>query len=323
MKNTCTVVCMGEVLIDFYCTDIEVDLADGAHFAKQAGGAPANVSAAISKLGGHAIFAGKVGDDSFGHFLKRTLEEAKVDTSMLILDPHSRTTLAFVSLQADGERDFTFHRGADGLLALDELDLPRMMQSKMIHFGSATAMLEGPSQDAYFQVMKRAKEHHRFISFDPNYRELLWKGQTEKFRELALKALAFSDLVKVSMEELQLLTGTESLEDGVRILHQYGAKWICVTLGKEGTYVSNGDQAAIVPSIPVQAIDSTGAGDSFVGAILFQLSQLGHPLEAVQDFEKIKDMTFFANKVAALVCTKMGAITSLPDYELAVNYGEY
>ncbi|WP_134701365.1 carbohydrate kinase [Ammoniphilus sp. YIM 78166] len=320
MNNSSRVICLGELLIDFYCTDRGVDLVEGFHFLKQAGGAPANVAAAIAKLGGQAALAGKVGDDSFGHYLKRTLEEVKVDTSMLVMDPHSYTTLAFVSLQADGERDFTFNRGADGLLALNELDLPRIKRSKIIHFGSATAMLEGHSQDTYFQVMNLAKEYQLFISFDPNYRGFLWKGNTEKFRELSIKALSLADLVKVSQEELMLLTGTGNLEDGVKILHQYGPKWINVTLGKDGTFLSSGDQAGMVSSIPVQSIDSTGAGDAFVGAILFQLSQLEHPREEIRDFEKVKEMTFFANKVAALVCTKMGAISSLPDYEQVVGH---
>ncbi|MFC4766193.1 carbohydrate kinase family protein [Effusibacillus consociatus] len=317
--NTNAVVCIGELLIDFFCTDIEVDLLEGTHFLKQAGGAPANVSAAISKLGGHAIFAGKVGDDPFGRFLMRTLKDVNVDTSMLILDPHSRTTLAFVSLQADGERDFTFHRGSDGLLTVGELDIPKMLQSKIIHFGSATAMLEGPSRDTYFQVMELAKDNKIFISFDPNYREFLWKGNTGEFRRLAKKALSFSDFVKVSQEELQFITGTEKLEAGVDILHQYGAKWISVTLGKDGTFVSTGEHSAIVKSIQVKAVDSTGAGDAFVGAVLFQLSRFEHPLQTIHDFEKIKEMTFFANKAAALVCTKMGAISSLPNYEMVVN----
>ncbi|WP_134704742.1 carbohydrate kinase [Ammoniphilus sp. YIM 78166] len=323
MNNTNAVVCIGELLIDFFCTDIEVALVEGSHFLKQAGGAPANVSAAISRLGGNSLFAGKVGDDPFGHFLKKTLEAEKVDTSMLVLDPHSSTTLAFVSLQADGERDFTFHRGADGLLKLDELDLPKMMKSRVIHFGSATAMLEGFSQETYFQVMKLAKENHIFISFDPNYREFLWKGNIEGFEELALKALSYADFVKVSEEELQLLTGTKNLEEGVQILHQYGdgAKWVCVTLGKNGTFISNGKQMAIVESIPVKAIDATGAGDAFVGATLFQIAQLENPLQMIHEFEKMKEVTSFSNKVGALVCTQMGAISSLPTYELVVSHG--
>ncbi|MEW9669401.1 carbohydrate kinase [Ammoniphilus sp. 3BR4] len=319
MKNTNAVVCMGELLIDFFCTDIEVDLIEGSHFLKQAGGAPANVSAAIAKLGGQAVFAGKVGDDPFGHFLKKTLQDVKVDTSMLTLDPNSRTTLAFVSLKADGERDFTFHRGADGLLTWKDLNIPQILQSKIIHFGSATAMLEGPSQETYFQVMECAKENNLFISFDPNYREFLWKGKTEGFRELAKKALAFADFLKVSEEELQLIAGTEKLEDGVKMLHQFGAKWISVTLGKEGSFVSNAEQAAMVKSIQVKSMDSTGAGDAFVGANLFQLSRLAHPQTILHDFEKIKDITSFSNTVAALVCTQIGAISALPSYETVMK----
>ena len=320
MGHTQSVICIGELLIDFFCTDINVDLVNGTHFLKQAGGAPANVSAAIARLGGHAKFVGKVGDDSFGYFLKGTLDEVNVDTSMLVMDSSSPTTLAFVSLQAGGERDFTFHRGADGFLKWDELDLPNILQSKIIHFGSATAMLEGATQDTYFRLMALAKENGLFISFDPNYRELLWNGNTERFIQLVKKAVPFANFVKVSEGELAIITGANDLEAGVKILHQYGAKWVAVTLGKDGTFVSVGEQSAVVPSVPVKSIDSTGAGDAFVGATLFQLSQLGAPSQAIADLEKIKEMTSFSNKVGALVCTKVGAISSLPTYEDVVNH---
>ena len=132
MKLNTTVLCIGELLIDFYCTDIGIDLVGGRHFEKQAGGAPANVCATVAKLGGYAMFSGKVGNDPFGHFLRKTLQDAQVDTSMLLLDQKHPTTLAFVSLQENGERDFVFHRGADALLTRAELDQAKVNLS-LIH----------------------------------------------------------------------------------------------------------------------------------------------------------------------------------------------
>ena len=154
MKNK--ILCIGELLIDFICSDVNVGLDEGVNFVKKAGGAPANVSVAITKLGGKAYFAGKVGGDPFGVFLKNMLDENNVDTSMLVLDKASNTTLAFVSLKSNGERDFVFNRGADELHKLEELDENTVNSCGIIHFGSATALLGGPSKETYLRVMEIA-----------------------------------------------------------------------------------------------------------------------------------------------------------------------
>lgn len=313
MRNK--ILCVGELLIDFICSDINVDLTEGVNFVKKAGGAPANVTAAISKLGGESLFAGKVGADPFGHFLKRTLEEAQVDTSMLVMDSKSNTTLAFVSLRSNGERDFVFNRGADELLSYDELDENKVLDCKIIHFGSATALLGGPSKNTYLKVMETASEKGIFISFDPNYRVDLWKGRLQEFIEVSRECMKYADFVKVSDEEIRIISGQEDIEAGVKILHELGAKAVAVTLGKEGTFISNGDKNAVVESIEIKSIDSTGAGDAFVGAYLYQLARLETPKRLVVNFEKMKKITAFANKVGAIVCTKLGAIAALPTLE--------
>lgn len=309
------ILCIGELLIDFICLDINVDLTDGANFIKKAGGAPANVTAAISKLGGEAVFAGKVGVDHFGMFLKKTLDKVGVDTSMLILDSKSNTTLAFVSLKADGERDFIFNRGADELLKYDELDEKKVFDSKIIHFGSATALLGGPTKETYIMIMKASSEKDIFISFDPNYRVDLWKGRLQEFIELSRQCLKYSDFVKVSDEEVKIISGEEDTKAGVKVFHELGAKSVAVTLGKEGTLISNGKKMAIVESIKIQSIDSTGAGDAFVGAYLYQIAGHDDPISLLNDFEKMREVTAFANKVGAIVCTKVGSIAALPTLE--------
>ncbi|MFN7249374.1 MAG: carbohydrate kinase family protein [Anaerobacillus sp.] len=314
MKNR-SVICIGELLIDFFCTDVDIDLVEGKNFQKQAGGAPANVCATIAKLGGTALFSGKVGNDPFGHFLKRTLDEANVDTSLVVLDDKKPTTMAFVSLQKNGERDFVFNRGADAFLSEGDLDKEKLKEASILHFGSATALLSDPFQSLYLNTMKSAKTEGKFISFDPNYRSALWGSNETIFCDLVKQGVALADFVKVSDEELKIITGESELEKGILVLHQLGAKVVAVTLGKEGTMISNGMYSEIVPSISVISVDSTGAGDAFVGATLFQLAKEENPKEVIKDFEDLKKIIFFSNIVGALVCTKVGAISAIPTIE--------
>jgi fructokinase len=305
MKNL--VVCIGELLIDFFCTDVDVNLSIGANFLKQAGGAPANVSATIAKLGGNAAFVGKVGSDQFGDFLENTLHQANVDTTMISRDKDVQTTLAFVSLQANGERDFVFYRGADERLKMDDINIERLLLSKIMHFGSATALIGGSSQETYIKLMDVAKENGKFISFDPNFRSNLWVGREEEFVNLALMGVSKADFVKVSEEELFLLTQEADVEKSINKLHSLGANLVAVTLGKEGAVVSNRNRLARVPSIQVHAIDSTGAGDAFVGAMLYKFAEKENPFEITQNFEELQLIVDFSNKVGAEVCTKVGA----------------
>jgi fructokinase len=315
MNTNSSVICIGELLIDFFCTDVGVDLVRGQNFEKQAGGAPANVCATIVKLGGSAMFSGKVGNDPFGHFLKKSLEEVKVDTSMLVFDDENPTTLAFVSLKENGERDFVFNRGADAFLSDKELDKEKLKNACILHFGSATALLEDPFRSTYLNAMKSAKKEGQFISFDPNYRSDLWEGRESSFVELVKRGIALADFVKVSDEELRIISGVDELTRGVQILHRLGVGLVAVTLGKNGTLISNGDKQETIPSIKVDSIDSTGAGDAFVGAMLYQLAEEEKPKKVIEDFEHLKNITALSNKVGAIVCTRVGAISAIPMLE--------
>lgn len=231
---------------------------------------------------------------------------------MLVMDEKAPTTLAFVSLKQNGERDFVFNRGADALFTLEDIDQDKVNEAKILHFGSATALLSDPFCSAYLQLMSIAKDNGQFISFDPNYREDLWKGRMSEFVSVAKRAIAVSDVVKVSDEELEIISGAKGHEEGVAILHEIGAKMVAVTLGKSGTFLSNGKEKEVIPSIPVTSIDSTGAGDAFVGAVLYQLANTDQIQSVDADFAKLRDIVSFANKVGALVCTKIGAIDALP-----------
>ncbi|HZH62499.1 MAG TPA: carbohydrate kinase [Metabacillus sp.] len=306
-----SIICIGELLIDFFCKDVDIDLIDGKIFEKQAGGAPANVCATIAKLGGDSKFCGKVGDDPFGYFLKRTLDDVNVDTSMLLVDKNHPTTLTFVSLQGNGERDFVFNQGADAFLLEEEIDKGILKKASILHFGSATALIDNPFCSTYLSIMKLAKKEGKFISFDPNYRKDLWKERTSQFIKLAKEAVALADFVKLSEDEIKIVTQKQNLIAGIDDLHQMGASIIAVTLGKNGTLISNGIEHELIPSIEVQAIDSTGAGDAFVGATLFQIAQEKHPHHVIYHFHDLKKMISFSNKVGAMTCTQIGAMSAI------------
>lgn len=305
MRN---VYCLGELLIDFICKDVGVNLAEGTHFEKNAGGAPANVAAAIAKLGGKAFFMGKVGHDSFGVFLEKTLQEVNVDTSMMCKGNH--TTLAFVSIDADGERDFTFLRGADGEYSFDNIDFSRMQTSDIHHFGSATAWLPGTLKQTYDKMLLHAKEQGNFISFDPNYRDALITKK-EEFRQDCINFLLHADFVKVSKEEACLIADTHDVEEAITTILQFGTKILCVTLGDQGTFLATAERREIIPSIKIKQVDSTGAGDAFVGAMMFQFSKEEDLLGIHQDFERLSKYVRFANRVGAITCTNYGAISAM------------
>ena len=305
------VFCVGELLIDFVAEKQGNDLSKAIEFTKKAGGAPANVSCAISKLGGNGAFVGCVGHDPFGKFLLDVLLENGVDCS-LVQRSDTFTTLAFVSLAEDGERDFVFSRGADMELQYDP-EIKKEFKGNMIHFGAATALLGGPLEKAYGHYYFDALTQDIFISFDPNYRGDLWKNKAEKFVKKCLPYIEKAHLCKFSLEEAQLISGKDDLEEACYAIHEMGAQTIAVTLGAEGTFISTAEQKATVPSIAVKPVDTTGAGDAFIGCLLYQISQLENPTNLSQDFDLLEKMVAMANKAGAITTTNYGAIESLPD----------
>lgn len=302
------ILCVGELLVDFFCTETNINLAEGSHFIKQAGGAPANVCAAIAKLGGQAAFCGKVGADAFGDFLEQELTKAGVDTSLLVRG-ETPTTLAFVSRTAAGERDFIFNRGADETLLMSEVKIEQL-DIGVAHFGSATALLSDPFYDTYMNIMKMLRKQGVFISFDPNYRYDLWKGKEDEYDKRVRTCIDMADFVKMSEEEFARF--------GRRVPQ---GKWFAVTKGDQGTWISNGVEEAVIKSIDIDPIDTTGAGDAFVGAMLKCISD--YPTLKDIDFQKFKQLTRFSNIAGALVCTEIGAMTALPSMEDVLSYMEH
>lgn len=304
------VFCIGELLIDFVAENQGKDLSKANEFSKKAGGAPANVSCAISKLGGESIFIGCVGDDPFGEFLLNVLKDSNVDIS-LAQKSETFTTMAFVSLDEDGERDFVFSRGADKELKYDS-SLKKVFKENMIHFGAATALLGGNLEDAYNRYFFDALTQNSFISFDPNYRVDLWKGKEDIFIKKCMPFVEKSHLCKFSLEEALLLSNKKTLENACEYLHEIGVPIIVVTLGGDGTYLSTKEHTETIASIKVSPIDTTGAGDAFIGCLLKQIADLDN-WENLQDkIDILSKMVAMANKAGAITTTQFGAINALP-----------
>ncbi len=307
MKN---VFCIGELLIDFVAENQGSDLTKATQFTKKAGGAPANVACAISKLGGRASFVGAVGKDAFGMFLRDTLVAHRVDISELQLT-NTFTTLAFVSIAEDGERDFVFSRGADRELVYKD-ELKEQLENQIVHFGAATSFLGGALETSYTQYLEDAIDKNTFICFDPNFRGDLWNGNETVFVDKCLPFISKAHLCKFSLEEAQLLSGKEDMHQACDVLHNLGVDLICITLGAEGTLLSSKEKKQVISSTKVKAVDTTGAGDAFIGCLLYQLSALNNPLGIVSDFDGALKMIEIANKAGAITTTKFGAIDALP-----------
>lgn len=295
--------CIGEILIDFIGQP-SMGIAKSRQFAKMAGGAPANVAAAIAKLGGDVALLANLGADSFGDFLLATLHDLKIDTSCCLRS--GKTTLAFVAIDHNGERDFEFYRGDDGDFNLKNINLPLLSSDSIIHFGSAMAFLGGDLRDSYFALLELACENNCFISFDPNYREnLITNDELARFIHDCRTFIACADLVKVSEIEAQIISGEDDLRLATNYLRGLGAKTVVVTLGAKGALLVDKHGARYLATRRLQkVVDTTGAGDAFIGALLLKISE----------HEEINWDAFvtFANFVGACTCCNYGAISAMP-----------
>lgn len=301
--------CLGEALIDFVADVTGVTLAECPGFRKAPGGAPANVAVGLARLGVSAAFLGKVGDDAFGHFLADTFADAGVDTRFMRFDAAARTGLAFVSLRADGERDFAFFRNpsADMLYRPDEIPEAAFDGCRIYHYGSIT-LIQDPSRAATLDALRRAKARGAVISYDPNLRPPLWPD-LDVARERILEGMPHADFVKVSEEEAEFLFGPSDLSAHAAALMDRGPRLVAITLGANGAYLANRTAAVRLPGFAVQAVDTTGAGDGFVAGVLSELPSEDPGDISADDLECIGRL---ACAVGALACTRKGAIPSLP-----------
>ncbi|CAI9101654.1 OLC1v1039027C2 [Oldenlandia corymbosa var. corymbosa] len=313
------VVCFGELLIDFVPTASGVSLAEAPGFKKAPGGAPANVAVGIARLGGNAAFIGKVGQDEFGYMLADILKQNNVDNSGMRFDPNARTALAFVTLRADGEREFMFFRNpsADMLLTESELDKDLIRKSSIFHYGSIS-LIEEPCRSTHLEAMKVAKEAGCILSYDPNLRLPLWPS-AEAAREGIMSIWDQADIIKISEEEITFLTGGEdAFDDNVVLtkLYPQNLKLLLVTEGSEGCRYYTKEFHGRVHGVKVEAVDTTGAGDAFVGGLLNSLA--ANP-ELYKDEKKLREALLFANGCGAITVTEKGAIPALPTKEAVVK----
>ena len=302
---------VGEILIDL--TQSGKNELGIPVFAANPGGAPANLAVAAARLGASTAFIGKVGTDSFGTFLRTTLIENHVDVTGMVTDPRNRTTLAVVALDKTGERTFSFYRdpSADVNLSADEISEEQLKNTKFLHFGSVSLTTD-PARGATLYAAETARNHGAIISYDPNYRASLWSDEATAIERM-LEPLPMVDVLKVSDEELPLLTGTHDLEAGSRILADKGIVMVLVTLGANGAFYRFKGCTGHIPGVKVKVGDTNGAGDTFFGAALSQLAKFGS-LEDVTVPELERIITI-ANKAAALTTSRHGAIPAMPTRE--------
>lgn len=308
------VVALGELLIDF--TTIRADSDGYPTMAAHPGGAPANFLAAIAKFGGKAAMLGKVGTDTFGKLLTSTLREVGIETKGIVASDEFFTTLAFVTLDANGDREFAFARkpGADTQLRFDELELSLLDETRVFHFGTLSLTGE-PSRTTAYRAVEYAREHGKLITFDPNLRKPLWR-ELDEAKQQMLWGLAHADVVKISDEEVEFLFGLGVQEGAQYILEHFPVKLVFVTCGPDGCWFQNKNASGHVDSLRnIQVVDTTGAGDIFGGSAVWKLLQTGKAPEAL-DEAALREIVSFACTAAGLSTTKPGGISSVPDMPL-------
>ena len=304
--------CIGELLIDFVSTTPDVTLTDAPGFVKAPGGAPANVAVGLARLGIDTGFIGKVGADPFGYFLTKTLQQNNVDTSYLVAGEESRTTLAFVATRSDGKKDITFYRhpGADIQLSPDEIDENYIISAELFHYGSVS-LSHSPTREATLKAIQCASSAGSLISYDPNLRLMLWDNVDEA-KHWIWEVMPFADVVKISEEEWEFITGDGELPNGIKKILDLGVKLLVVTLGERGCYYTNGTIEGSIEGIAAKVVDTLGAGDAYVAAMLSKLIQ--HKDLSNINRHQLYHIMQYANAAGALATQKVGVIPSLPTH---------
>lgn len=314
LKNMKKVYTIGEALIDFIPHEIGVPIEEVASFKKMPGGAPANVAATVAKLGGRSSFIGQVGEDHFGYYLKDILSKNGVDVSHVLHTNKANTALAFVALKEEGEREFVFYRKPSADMLLNRADVQEVGFSvdDILHFCSVD-LIEADVKYAHVEVIRNIKDVGGTVCFDPNVRKNLW-DDLDAYQKTIQQFIPYADILKVSVDELAFITGEEEETKAIRSLLAGSASLVIVTRGKDGvSFYTNTDDVS-VEGFKVKAVDTTGAGDSFIGAFLYHFATMEKDVIDLTIGE-LAEIGRFANAAAALVTTKQGAISALPGIE--------
>lgn len=305
------VTALGELLIDF--APKSVDAAGYPTLSANPGGAPGNFLAALNKYGCSVAMIGKVGEDMFGRLLLKTLREAGIETRGVVVDPDQFTTLAFVSLDESGNRDFSFARkpGADTCLTAEEMDAELIRDARVFHFGTLS-LTNDPARDATRKAVAMARAAGRLVSVDPNLRKPLWPTE-DAAKEAIEWSLRQADIVKISDEEIEFLWGMTPEQGARKLLDEYGVSLVYATLGPKGCHAAN-KQAAVTVGSPrgMNVIDTTGAGDIFGGSAMSRFLKLDKRPEDVTEAE-LRDIVTFGCTAASLSTQKHGGISSVPE----------
>jgi len=300
------IVTLGELLIDFTPCGQQ----DGQQvYMQNPGGAPANVVVAASGFGMDTAYLGKVGDDTFGRYLAGVLESRGVDVSGMKYSPDVHTTLAFVHLFPNGDRDFSFYRkpGADIMYGVEDLDADMIKNARVFHFG-AVLMTDEPVRSAMFKALEIAKLAGVTISYDPNYRAPLWNSADEA-KEYMLEGMKYADVLKLSDNEVQFLFGDMDMEEAARMLVKRGAKLAFVTMGADGAAFACSEGSGVERGFAAKAVDATGAGDCFTAGVLSSYIRSGLKPPSVCG---LREFVRFANAAASVCVEKKGGIPSMP-----------
>ena len=312
------VVALGELLIDFAC--VSTDAEGYPTMAAHPGGAPANFLAALAKFGASTALLGKIGTDAFGKLLTGTLQAAGIETRGLVSTDDVFTTLAFVTLDETGNREFSFSRkpGADTCLTFEELDPSLIDEAKVFHFGTLS-LTDEPARATTQKAVAYAKKNGKLITYDPNLRKPLWKS-LDTAKEQILWGLQYADVVKISDEEVDFLWGLSPEKGAAYILENFDVKLVFVTCGAAGCFYKNANAEGMVSSPKgIKVIDTTGAGDIFGGSAVWQLLRLNKAPETLSDAE-LRSVVTFACTSASLSTTKHGGISSVPEKESVLAF---
>ncbi|MFV8432714.1 aminoimidazole riboside kinase [Vibrio owensii] len=283
-------------------------------YLKCPGGAPANVAVAISRLGGNSAFFGRVGQDPLGRFMKATLAEEQVNTDYMLLDEAQRTSTVIVDLDDSGERSFTFMVKPSADQFLIPADIPAFVQGEWLHVCSI-ALANEPSRSSTLKAMQDIKAAGGFVSFDPNLREEVW-ANPEELKPVVCQAIELADVVKFSDDELLFLTDTDSLEAGLEAIKAFDNTLVLITQGAKGALAVFEGEQELIAGQAVKPIDTTGAGDAFVGGLLARLAQQNEWANK----EAIHSAVNWANGCGALATTQKGAMTALPTQDALLAY---
>ena len=316
------VISIGEALIDFIPNQKGCELKNVLGFERVAGGAPANVSAVVAKLGGKSNFISKLGKDAFGNHIIEVLKEANINVDYVLRSDKANTGLAFVSLKEDGNRDFSFYRNpsADMLLEESEVKKEWFEDCHSMHFCSVD-LIECPMKYAHKKAIEFALENKSIISFDPNVRLPLWDSE-DACRDAIMEFLPLAHVVKISDEELEFVTGYDNMDEAKEVLFKGNVNMVLFTKGKDGAEAYTKDRVVKIPGNIVDVVDTTGAGDSFIGSFLFKLLEDDVNMEQLNSIsdEKLREYLTFANAYAAYSTTKKGAIGSYATLDEIIKY---